>query len=208
MGQRRIQPVKDNMDKYETYKSLMGKYKLAIKYKFYYEALMIDYALLEDRLRSWLYHIGIVPTRDSIKVSVVSKKNLSSIVDEYKQTDEKSGLGYGSISSKIKILRSLMKWAESVEYGYEDNRYLRSLKSQFETIDIMEMLDTLKSIEEWKEYRNEVVHAMMNKNIESLELGLEKHALNGKLYSDIIAKNLRMFKRGNVVRKSANLNMD
>jgi len=107
------------MDKYLTYKSLMGRYNLAIKYKFYYEGLMIDYALLEDRLRSWMYHIGVIPSRDSIKVSSIAKKELLTIVNEYKKDNEKDGLGYGTISSKIKILRALLNWAENVNASYD-----------------------------------------------------------------------------------------
>lgn len=208
MPERKIQPVKNNIDKYITYKALMGRYNLAIKYEFYYEALMIDYALLEDRLRSWMYHIGIVPSRDSIKVSKISKRELLTIVNEYKKDDEKDGLGYGTISSKIKILRALIKWVENVEYGYGHSKYLKSIKRQFESVDIHELSVVLDDIEEWKDYRNEIVHAMMNKNIDSLGSDLEKYAIRGKQYSDVLAKNLKIFKKGNVVRKSGNLNLN
>lgn len=208
MSSRIIEPVKDNMEKYETYKALMSRYNLAIKYKFYYEALMIDYALIEDRLRSWLYHIGVVPARDSIKVSAISKKEISPIVDEYRTEKEKKGLGYGTISSKIKIIRALLKWTENSTFGYQESKYLSALKGQLEGTDIREMVDILDCIEEWKAYRNEIVHAMMNKNIESLELELEEYAIKGKQYSDILAKNLKVFKKGNKVRKAAKLSMN
>ena len=44
-------PVSDNYEKQQTYKELINKYNKAIQYEFYYEAILIDYALMEDRLR-------------------------------------------------------------------------------------------------------------------------------------------------------------
>ena len=45
----------DNVVKEETYREVHKKYNKAIKEEFYFEAICIDYALLEDRLRSLLY---------------------------------------------------------------------------------------------------------------------------------------------------------
>ena len=55
-NKRYIKPVADTMDKQNTYREWIGKYNKAIRYEFYYEAILIDYALLEDRLRSFLYY--------------------------------------------------------------------------------------------------------------------------------------------------------
>ena len=54
MGKRLIQPVSDNKDKQRTYTENMAKYKKAIAGEFFFEAMLIDYAMLEDRLRSFL----------------------------------------------------------------------------------------------------------------------------------------------------------
>ena len=65
MGKRLIQPVSDNKDKQRTYTENMAKYKKAIAGEFFFEAMLIDYAMLEDRLRSFLYYIGLLKSRDS-----------------------------------------------------------------------------------------------------------------------------------------------
>lgn len=50
MANRTIQPVTDNRDKQRTYSEQMGRYARAMRGAFYLEALLIDYAMLEDRL--------------------------------------------------------------------------------------------------------------------------------------------------------------
>lgn len=63
MAERKIAPVKDNLDKQRTYAKQKGRYKSAMSNEFYLEAIMIDYALLEDRFRSMLYHMGFLSNR-------------------------------------------------------------------------------------------------------------------------------------------------
>ena len=65
----KICPVSNNTDKQRTYKENCAKYKKAIQGEFYFEAMLISYAMLEDRLRSFLYHIGALKTRTSKGVS-------------------------------------------------------------------------------------------------------------------------------------------
>ena len=50
MANRTIRPVTDNKDKQRTYSEQMGRYARATRGAFYLEALLIDYAMLEDRL--------------------------------------------------------------------------------------------------------------------------------------------------------------
>lgn len=74
MNERKIGVVIDNMDKCYTYAQHKGRYSQAMKYEFYFEALMIDYALMEDSLKSFLYHAGIFASRTSHKIDC-SKPN-------------------------------------------------------------------------------------------------------------------------------------
>ena len=50
--QRVISPVATMQEKYETYRNEMGRLKDAVQQGFYFEAMLIEYALLEDRLRA------------------------------------------------------------------------------------------------------------------------------------------------------------
>lgn len=49
----------DNKQKNERYKDLMSKLKKAMNNEFYYEAIFIEYAILEDRTESLLRHANI-----------------------------------------------------------------------------------------------------------------------------------------------------
>lgn len=46
----------DNMQKYANYKEQFGRLKKAFHYKFYLEAIFIEYAIIEDRFESILRH--------------------------------------------------------------------------------------------------------------------------------------------------------
>ena len=48
-----------NWEKYETYKTMNVKLARALKAGFYYEAIFIEYAILEDRLTSLLKYAGV-----------------------------------------------------------------------------------------------------------------------------------------------------
>ena len=49
-----------NTQKYETYKSIHESLSKALKYGFYYEAIFLEYAVIEDRLASVLKYAGIL----------------------------------------------------------------------------------------------------------------------------------------------------
>ena len=101
MSERKIAPVKDNKDKRRTYAKQKARYCSAMKYGFYLEAMMIDYALLEDRLRSVLYHIGFLANRRSTIVWKKARPYFTEIVKQYKTEKENGALGITNISSKI-----------------------------------------------------------------------------------------------------------
>ena len=205
MKSRKIESVKNNLDKQRTYAKQKEKYKSAMQHEFYLEALMIDYALLEDRLRSFLYHIGFLANRKSTSVWKKARPYFSDIVLQYKKCDENEKLGITNISGKIKIVRSVLLWVANTEGGYQNNKHLSLLKSQCESLDIDVFLSTLKDIEDWCKYRNEIVHALMNKNLESIELQLKTQAELGIKLANIIDSQERIVKKGNKIRKGINL---
>ena len=52
-----MKPLK-NMEKYEIYRAMNGNLSKAMKAGYYYEAIFIEYAILEDRCTSLLKHAG------------------------------------------------------------------------------------------------------------------------------------------------------
>ena len=171
MDERKIGAVTNNMDKCYTYAQHKGRYSQAMKYEFYFEALMIDYALMEDRLKSFLYHAGILQSRTSYKIDCCksNKVLLKQVYCNYINRPDANLPNIQNISGKINIIRAILEWVSYTEQNPDDNRYLRALKNQCESVDIGDMLDTLKMIEAWCKYRNEVVHALMNKNVDNLK---------------------------------------
>lgn len=61
------------------------------------------------------------------------------------------------------------------------------------------LLELLGEIEEWCSYRNEIVHGLMNKNLESLSDDILQRVLDGKQYSEILDNQLKLLKKENTV---------
>lgn len=207
---RKICPVSNNTDKQLTYKENCAKYKKAIQEEFYFEAMLISYAMMEDRFRSFLYHIGALANRDSIKVSCgKTNKQLKEIIDTYKRNKENNSLGIINITGKMKIIRCTLEWAATVDGGYEDDKYLLALKNQYDgNVDIQEMLSVLEEIREWLDYRNEIIHALLNKNIDSLHTELKKRTIQGMELARKVDSFVNRVKKRNYIRRSIKLCVD
>ena len=204
---RKIKPVIDNQDKQRTYREHKGRYKRAMENEFYFEALLIDYALLEDRLRSMIYHMGFLKDRVAYKIKNTKSSYLQEIISTYKDKHENSQLGITNISGKIKIIRCILKWVAYTEEGYPQDKHMTVLKSQCEGLDIDGLLCAFEDLKEWCEYRNEIIHALMNKNLESLSDELKIRAEEGMRLANFFDNQVKLLKKGNKIRKSANLQM-
>ncbi len=162
-----ISQVKDNMDKYRTYTNLMERYKKALDEQFYFEALIITYAMLEDRLRSMLYYMGTFDTRNCPDVSEKAKQDLTVIL--HNKFGENAGFNLNNITGKMNHIEAVIVWVESAnENENEYSLYLRELKSLMESVDVDDVLRIFKEMEKWLKFRNEIIHASLNKNIEAL----------------------------------------
>ena len=198
-----IEPIQNNYEKYLTYKIQLGRYKKAINNGFYFEALLIDYAMLEDRLLAFLYHIGAIDNRYiSIKITGRTKKYLREIYGE-------GPINLSNISGKIKLIRAVLKWAEVDEEIAHSQKYQYTLKKQCrEQLDIPEFFAKLDEIDNWKDYRNEVIHALMNKNSTSLYAQIKQKASEGMDLARYIDKQTAKIKKGNYIRRSAKLKVE
>ena len=200
---RQIKPVTNNSEKQQAYAENIRKYNRAMKHGFFFEAMLIDYAMIEDRLRSFIYHIGGLKTRDDYVIEKgIVRERLSEIVNDYKDEKENNTLGISSISGKMKIIRATLRWASEVESTPKD-KYLKTLKSQYEgQIDIGGMLDTLDEIRDWCDYRNEIVHALMNKNVENVDEKLKIQAARGMELARYLDGQVKSLKKWNRIRRS------
>ncbi len=200
---REITPVKDNREKQQTYSVYISRFNRAYREGFYFEALLIDYALMEDRLRSFIYHIGGLRERLDDKIGKGhAKEKLSWIVSNYKSDDENGSLGISNITGKLKIVRATLRWSAETE-GMPDDRYLKAMKSQYEgEIDIGGLLETLEEIVRWCRYRNELIHGLMNKNNTSVDDRIKEQVAKGMELSRFLDSQVRCLKKYNRIRKS------
>jgi len=66
----------DNMEKYQIYRAMTENLKRAMKAEFYYEAIFIEYAILEDRCASALIHAGVkCHDKDGKEIKLSAKLN-------------------------------------------------------------------------------------------------------------------------------------
>ena len=201
--ERLIEPVKNNKDKQKTYSNLTGRHTRAMKCGFYFEAMLIDYAMIEDRFSSLLYHLGIRKSRASYKFDNTQLKSLySSFVQKYLPKESKS-LNINSISGKMKLIKSIILWAEDDYPDAVSNEYLSILWSTFQkdTADPQDLLQLINDVRDWCDYRNEIIHASLNKNLDSLSEEIAEKAAEGMEIARRTDDFVKAFKYGNKFRR-------
>ena len=96
-------------------------------------------------------------------------------------------------------------WSTEVIGVDKRQKCLWTLKNQCEGLDIGGLLEQMDRMEDWCEYRNEIIHALMNKNVLSVNRELKERAVEGMEIARFFDNQLKLFKQGNRVRKSIQL---
>ena len=209
--QRRIKPVTDNIDKQQTYIEQNEQLNKALENKFYFEAIMIEYAMLEDRMKSFIYHTGGLDNRLSYQLDVdKTKPHIEKIVKDYKTRKDNGNLDLGAITAKEAIINCLCRWAKDDNKKLDDsNEYLSVLNEQLKSrIDPDDLLSLIDRIDVWRDFRNEFVHTLMNKNLEDMRDKLSVQAIEGKKLVKEISKYVNRIKYYGKIRKTAGLEVD
>lgn len=217
--QRVISPVETMQEKYETYRAEMARLKVALQQGFYFEAMLIEYALLEDRLRSFVYHAGLLQNRKASHLlpgKNAVRKDFNRIaqrvktwkLEDGKETENTSNferLSVNKISDKIYIVRTIVLWSSELESLPDESRYLQALRGQCESLDAAALLETLDAIDTWRMYRNEVIHSLMNKRMESVQQKLSEQVEQGVQLARQLDAQVTILKKNNRIRKAARL---
>lgn len=201
--EKKIKSVSSNVEKAQTYGDLMRRYNKAIKEGFFFEAMLIEYAMIEDRLLAFLYHCGVQNGRDSLKISKISRNKLLKPLFTSEDGKEKR-LSLNGVGRKIEIIDAILTWECSIACT-PDDKYMKTLKTQCESLDILEFQEILKNILTWKNYRNEIIHGLLNKNINALQAEIENNVTIGMLLARGVDKQVKIIKKGNKIRKAAKL---
>ena len=98
-------PTITNEEKRQVYAELKSRLKLALSKEFYFEAVMLEYAIIEDRTASVLFHAGIC------KNPYDSSKKLSNKLNSIEQ---QIGKGHPVISKKFDaaLIAEIRNWKE------------------------------------------------------------------------------------------------
>ena len=184
----------DDKDKGNTYKQYIEKYNKAIKYECFLEAIVIDYAMLEDRLIAFLHYTGVISrTRNKISVNKFCRPQIRSIIG-YKPN---SAINVNNISVKIRIAKALLSIDDN-----EEDKYLLMVHSHLaERVSTNEFNETLQDITTWCNIRNQYIHALFNKNYDALQEGLCEYAENGLKLARKIDNYVKAIKKNNSIRK-------
>ena len=87
-------------------------YDKAVKNGFYFEAMLIVYAIMEDRLRAWLFYLGCLNTRQSTRFDNKRSKNELKFMFDGCENDKFRFPSINQISGKRKIIEATLTWAD------------------------------------------------------------------------------------------------
>jgi len=196
-------PISDNLEKSATYKSQLERFKLAREQGFYFEGIFILFAMMEDRLSSFLFYAGMSNcNRDKVTTNPKVRPQLNAIF--LKGDWQKNALK--GISYKIDLIQHLLAWSRSYIFADPSNDYQDMLAKQIsQTYKADEMITTLGEIKNWCKSRNELVHALLNKNLVNQAGRLQLLVEVGYAYTRQLDKFVRSFKNHNTIRKQFNI---
>lgn len=217
-----MEQVTSGEEKQEAYRKWLGKFKKAESEGYYFECILIIYAMIEDRITSFLHYCGIVTEGESgLGICRPVKPYLDILTEKHgaKQTSVKN------IRSKIEIAKAVLSMsaeeAEEIDKDIEEtngkgnagrkrvrvlNTYMEDLYNKAEKVNRDDIIATLGELEAWSEERNKIIHALLNQKVDDMyeeagELAQRGKNIARKLDDDLVKK----VKRGTDLRKKYNI---
>lgn len=210
-----METVKNGKEKQSAYRNEFSRLDKALKNEFFLEAIAIGYAVIEDRLVSFLHHAGIVSrTKENLLINRAVYPYLRCLL----KRDEKYAIRIKDISVKVSLVCRLLTMNEEEAKAIDDSvrvalagkmkkiaahGYMLDLYKQINrTIDSELVVDIFYDLEPWRTERNQLIHALLNKTVSSSYIAKKKCAET----SISLARGLdnclvKPFKEGNNLRK-------
>lgn len=199
-----------NIQKQDAYRVECGRLKKALEYGFYLEAVSIEYALIEDRLNALLYYSGIVSRKEKLMITKFTKPYVKYVLN----VDDSTRITITQIGVKIDLIRCLLmineKNAAKIDESVESKRkpgskrrkeYLQTIVHRMDRLDKDVVLELLEQIEDWKNKRNVLIHALLNRHSEASDDAKRECAKEGELlFRALDDKLVKPFKRGADIR--------
>ncbi len=168
-----MENIRNNMEKYYSYKTQIEKYNKAIELGFYYEAIFISYAIMEDRLLSFLDKTCVITLEKALRDKKLEfTESVKPFVDYLTKS---ANLNLQNITEKIKIIKCMLKMsyddAKTYEIKYSQENNTESMNGFLQNLymDIDENIDRdavkkhFKKMEKWFNKRNNLIHGLVNK---------------------------------------------
>ena len=139
----------------------------------------------------------------SVTKSKKIRPYLNYLNQRYNGTDKT--FATSKMHGKISLIEAILDWCINEVEDATDSMYLKVLKYQCESLDLGLIKECLAEIKKWTDYRNEVIHAALNKNIDSLYNEIGEKACRGMGLARIIDGQVRILKKGNKIRRKLKL---
>ena len=210
MKEVKITAAANGEEKRNSYAIAKVNYKRAISGGFYGEALLIDYAIIEDRLKSLLYYSGAMIEKNDPKVEIDNPDFISAYsltTDDDESGNSTDVISVRDISKKIIIIECMLKKLE--KYSGDDEYYLL-MKRAMGSDEIIKTFRTKisKLKKEWLPCRNEIIHGLVNKNVGDLYEKYQNICDRGMEYADYFDNRIRAFKDHANIREFWGLKTD
>lgn len=170
-----IKPVEDNYDKQNTYVVLNDKLTKAKEEGYYYEAMFIVYAMIEDRLSSILYYAkATIQSEKKVIFNPETEDIMKQIFYQEIKPKHHFNFNFNKISHKRQMLEALIKWSLRVTTESKLHEDIKKILKDTENY-----LLTLTELDEWCDYRNQLIHDIFNKNMQSVNDEINKQIDKG-----------------------------
>lgn len=146
----------------------MGRYRRAVKNEFYLEALWVLYAMIEDRTSAFLYCLGFVSEENRSK-----QTKTQAIQDEWndiRRAMDKKPAGFKNLGHKLDAILMLIEWSKDTEPSSVFQRDIQRKLRRLKTPELL--ISSVLYLNEWRESRNKIVHALFSSRSESAQLKL------------------------------------
>lgn len=171
-----------NTTKQRVYTQQMGRYKKAMKQGFFLEAVFIVYAMLEDRLRSFLYHSGISNSERSL---TSTNKEVTQLLVALALVDtSKAGkpINLVKLHTKRQVTQALLGWAQRPELANQEpeTEFQEQLREKLAQLGGSQKLSVeLGELEAWASERNSLVHDLLGQDPADFQEKLKTSAEKG-----------------------------
>ena len=208
--------VKNNTDRKINYIREYRRYKTALNNDYYLEAIAIVYAIMEDRLVSFLHHAGIVSRdNENLKITRASSPYIRKLMGK----EGSAPIRIKDITEKIDIIMKLINMDELLALEIDDEveqfvktyqkkgvarkGYMHDIYCQINrSINKEKAQELFSAFIPWRDTRNKLIHALLNKTAKSSDNAKEECAKAGYLltrqFDDYLAK---PFSKNNTIRK-------